>query len=124
MPIPFSRVYKGELEATRAGHRQATAQLQSARLRARSELRQALAHLDAASRRVAIYQAGTLGDADSVLEKMLYSYQRGAATLVEVLIAQRTDSDVHLAFLDALADRARALVAVEQAAGVGNLVAF
>jgi len=31
---------------------------------------------------------------------------------------------VHLAFLDALADRARALVAVEQAAGVGNLVAF
>jgi len=34
------------------------------------------------------------------------------------LIAQRTASAVHLAYLDALADRAHALIAVGQAAGL------
>ena len=77
----------------------------------------------AAARRAAIFESGTLADADGVLEKTLYNYQRGGATLVEVLVAQRAASEVHLAGLDALADRARALVRLEQASGLTNLLA-
>ena len=120
VPLPFSRIYKGELEAARHTHRQTQSQLQSTRARARSELRKALALFQAASGRVALYDRGTLSDSLSVLEKILYSYEHGDATLVEVLIAQRTASDVHLAYLDALADRAHALIAVSQSAGLSE----
>lgn len=118
VPLPFSRMYKGELDAARHTHRQTQSQLQAARARARGELRKALALFQAASARVTLYDQGTLSDSLSVLEKILYSYEHGDATLVEVLIAQRTASDVHLAYLDALADRAHALIAVGQAAGL------
>jgi outer membrane protein, heavy metal efflux system len=118
VPIPFSRIYRGELAAAESSQRQAQSQLAAIRVRALAELREALARFESAARRVAIYDEGTLSDASSVLEKTLYSYQRGEASLVEVLVAQRTASEVELAYLDALADRAHGLIAVGQAAGL------
>ena len=118
VPLPFSLIYKGALAAARNTHRQTQSQLQATRARAQGELRKAIAHYQAAAGRVALYDRGTLSDSLSVLEKILYSYEHGDATLVEVLIAQRTASAVHLAYLDALADRAHALIAVGQAAGM------
>jgi cobalt-zinc-cadmium efflux system outer membrane protein len=120
VPLPFSRTWRGELDAALAARRQAVQQHRAARLRAEGELRQALARLQAARAQVATYERATLGDADAVLEKTLYNYQRGGASLTEVLIAQRTATAVHLAYLDALADRARAVVAVQQAAGLSR----
>ena len=124
VPLPFSRAYRGELEGARSAHRQAQLELEAVRVRAAGQLRQALALFAAAASRVALYESGALAHSKTVLEKALYSYQRGGATLVEVLIAQRTDSQVNLGYLDALSDRAHALVAVDQAAGDRNLVTF
>jgi heavy metal efflux system protein len=122
--LPFSHVYQGELDAARAARRQAQSQLESVRARAESELRQALARFDAAAERVKLYAAGTLADADAVLEKTLYNYQHGGATLTDYLVAERTASDVHLAYFDSLNDRAHALAAVEQASALSDLVRF
>jgi cobalt-zinc-cadmium efflux system outer membrane protein len=122
LPLPFSRMYRGEVESAEAIHLQAQSQLSAIRVRAEGEVRQALARFSAASRRVALFEQGVLTNADAVLDKTLYNYERGGTTLIEVLLAQRTDSDVHLAFLDALAARAHALVAVEQTAGLTNLL--
>ncbi len=124
IPLPFSHVYRGELEAARSGRRQAQSQLESVRAKAESEVRQAMARFDAAAERVKLYDSGTLADADAVLEKTLYNYQRGGASLTDYIIAQRTASDVHLAYFDALNDRAHALAAVEQASGLSDLVRF
>ncbi|HZZ86213.1 MAG TPA: CusA/CzcA family heavy metal efflux RND transporter [Anaeromyxobacteraceae bacterium] len=124
VPLPFSRVYRGELDAALAGKRQAERQLESVRAKAESELRQALARFEAAAARVALYESGTLSDADAVLEKTLYNYQRGGASLTDYLVAQRTASDVQLAFFDALADRAHALAGLEAASGLSGLVRF
>ncbi|HEX9049865.1 MAG TPA: CusA/CzcA family heavy metal efflux RND transporter [Anaeromyxobacter sp.] len=124
IPLPFSRAYRGELDAARSSVRQAEHQLASVRARAESEVRQALARFEAAAERVKLYDAGTLADADAVLEKTLYNYQRGGATLTDYLVAERTASDVHLAYLDALDDRAHAIAALEQAAGLSDLVRF
>ena len=124
IPLPFSHVYKGELEAARSGMRQAESQLQAVRAKAESEVRQALARYEAAADRVKLYDAGTLIDADDVLEKTLYNYQHGGATLTDYIVAQRTASDVHLAYFDALNDRAHALATVEQASGLSDLVRF
>ena len=124
IPLPFSRVYRGELDAAAASRQQAENQLRAVRARAESEVRQALARFEAAAERVALYDSGVLGDARSVLEKTLYNYERGGATIVDVLIAQRTESDVNLAYFDALADRAHALATVEQASGLAGLVRY
>jgi cobalt-zinc-cadmium efflux system outer membrane protein len=121
VPLPFSRIYRGELSAAEAGQAQAEWAVRSAELRVEVDVRQAFEKYRAAADRVALYAGGVLTDADKVLEGTLYSYQRGAATLLEVLEAQRTDNEVHLAYSDALADYAHALVALEQAAGIWDV---
>jgi outer membrane protein, heavy metal efflux system len=121
IPLPFSHVYRGDLDAAYAGKRQADATARSARITVEAEVREALARYDAASARVRLYASGVLADADQVLEKTLYNYQRGGATLVEVLVAHRTDNDVYLSYFDSLAEAAHALVAVEQASGTWDI---
>jgi cobalt-zinc-cadmium efflux system outer membrane protein len=117
VPLPFSRIYRGELDVAYASRRQAEAAAKGTSVRVEAEVREAIARYEAAAARVRLYAGGVLADADSVLVKTLYNYQRGGATLVEVLVAQRTDNDVYLSYYDSLADAAHALVAVEQASG-------
>ena len=47
----------------------------------------------------------------------LFSYQHGAATLLDVLNAQKAQNDVRLAYVAALDERAKALIGVEQGRG-------
>jgi cobalt-zinc-cadmium efflux system outer membrane protein len=121
VPIPFSRVYRGEFDAALAGQTQADAQLRAAELRVEVEIRQALARYAAAVARMSLYTGSLLADADRVLASTLYNFQRGGATLLEVLNAQRTVNEVYLACYDALADHARQLIAVEQAAAMWDV---
>jgi cobalt-zinc-cadmium efflux system outer membrane protein len=121
LPIPFSHVYRGELDTAYATKAQAEWMLRSAELKVEVDVRQAFERYKATVERVTIYAGGVLTDADKVLDGTLYSYQRGSATLLEVLDAQRTDNEVYLAYADALADHAHALVALEQAAGIWDL---
>ena len=117
VPIPFSRLYRGELNAAYAQDSQANAAEKGAEVQVEAEVRAAVARYQAANARVRLYTGGMLADADKVLEKTLYNYTRGGATLVEVLVAQRTDNDVYLAYYDALSDAAHALIAVEESVG-------
>jgi cobalt-zinc-cadmium efflux system outer membrane protein len=116
VPLPFARIYKGDLDAAYAGEDQSRLLERAARVAVEVEVRQAIAQYEAAASRVRLYTRGVLSDADKVLDKTFYNYQRGGATLVEVLVAQRTVNDVYLSYYDALADAGHALVAVSQAA--------
>lgn len=118
LPLPLSRMYRGELFSAKQGEGLAVASYQAAALRAEVEVQQALVRYKAAVQQLALYTQGVVADADRVLAAILYSYQRGGATLLEVLTAQRTVDDVHLAYFAALAEHARQLIAVEQAAGL------
>ena len=62
-----------------------------------------------------------LKEADRVLEGRLYAYQRGGATLLEVIDAQRTSANIYLAYSQALADHANALVTLEAAAAMWDV---
>jgi outer membrane protein, heavy metal efflux system len=115
VPIPFSRMYRGDLDEAHASQRQADAQANALVLRVEVEVRQAVTRHAAATARVKLYTGGVLSDADQVLEKTLYNYHRGGATLVEVLVAQRTQNDVYNSYYEALSDLARALITVQQA---------
>jgi outer membrane protein, heavy metal efflux system len=121
VPIPFSKAYRGELDAALAGHAQAETQVQAAELKVEVEVRQLFARYKATVDRTALYTGGLLEGAEQVLDATLYNYQRGGATMLEVLEAERTANEVSLGYHEALADHARALVALEQAAGIWDV---
>lgn len=117
IPIPISRLYHGDLDAAYAGESQAVELVRSVELRVETDVRQAVSRYSAAAARVKLYTGGVLSDADTVLDRTLYDYQRGNVRQLEVLEAQRTVNEVYLSYYDALADSAHALIAVEQSVG-------
>jgi outer membrane protein, heavy metal efflux system len=120
--IPVSRLrYQGEVEAARAARTQAELQLSAVRLRVETEVRTAYSRYQASVQRLELYRSGMLKNADRVLEARLYAYQRGGATLLEVIDAQRTSADVYLSYSQALVEHAHDLVALEQTAGVWDV---
>jgi outer membrane protein, heavy metal efflux system len=121
VPLPLSKVYRGELDAALATEAQGRATVQAAELKIDVEVRQAALRYKAAVDKIGLYTGGLLTDAEQVLDATLYNYQRGGATLLEVLEAQRTLNDVDLSYYEALAEHARALVALEQVVGMWDV---
>lgn len=117
VPIPLSRLQHGELTQAEAALAQAKLQLQSTQLQAKTDVLQALAQYEAAQRTLAAYDAHILADAKTALEGARYAYQRGAATLLDLLQAQRADNDLQLAHIQAQSDAAKALLALMLAQG-------
>jgi hypothetical protein len=54
----------------------------------------------------------------------VYSYQRGAATVLDVLAAQRALNEVYLASLEAQAAYSRGLVGLAEAVGDWSLIGW
>jgi cobalt-zinc-cadmium efflux system outer membrane protein len=120
--LPFSRWRnRGELEAAHATRTQTELQLRSVQLQVEREVRGAYSRYQASVQRLEMYRGGMLKDADRVLEARLYAYQRGGATLLEVIDAQRTSAEVYLAYSQALAEHAHALVTLEQTAAIWDI---
>lgn len=120
--LPFSRWrHQGEIEAARASRTQAELQLRQAQIHVESEVRDAYSRYQASVSRLKLYQGGVLKEADRVLQARLYAYQRGGATLLEVIDAQRTSANIFLAYSQALADHANALVTLEEAAAIWDV---
>jgi len=121
VPVPLSNVYRGGVIAAQRAQSQQRLAVDATRLRVDVEVQQALARYTAAVERNQLYRGNILRDAERVLEATLYQYKRGDASLLEVLTAQRTVDDVYLTYYEVLADHARALVAVEQTAGLWDI---
>lgn len=121
IPLPFSRLTHGELDAARAAAQQAGTQSASARRRVAVEVRQALARYEATRKAVDVYAGEVLTNADKALEATRYSYDRGSTRLLELLDAQRTVDDVYLGYASAVADHARASVTLERAAAMWDM---
>ena len=81
LPLPLSRTYRGELSAAEANARGAAAQAEATAVRATVEVTQALVRYRATVERLRLYTQGVLNDAEQVHKAMLYSYQRGSASL-------------------------------------------
>lgn len=121
LPLPLSRLYRGELDAARGAAAQAGLNSQGAIQRAQIEVQQALVRYQSTVKQLDLYTQGVLVDAERVNTATLYSYQRGGATLLEVLSAQRTVDEVNLSYYSALAEHARQLIALEQAAAIWDI---
>jgi cobalt-zinc-cadmium efflux system outer membrane protein len=117
IPLPlFDRGREGVSKALAAAA-QARSQLAVAELRAEVEIRTADARYRSARQRVQSFDGGILKSADELLEAKRFSYQRGAATLLELLDAQRSANDIRADYEQALSDAVRAEIDFERAGG-------
>jgi cobalt-zinc-cadmium efflux system outer membrane protein len=120
--VPLSNlVNKGDLDVARYAVEQAAHAAASAEVRAENDVRQGYARYALAVERLNAYSDELLSDADRVLTARTYSYQRGAASLTDVLIAQQAANDVYLAYFDALGEYLKALVGLEVAVGYATI---
>jgi len=123
--LPVFTHYQHELESARYAERQAERQLDAAILKAQVDVRSAEAVYRLATERVAQYRdRSALRDAEEVLKARRFSYERGAASLLDVLQAQRDLNDVYLNYYDALSAYATARVTLEQAAALDGATEF
>jgi len=121
LPLPLWNRNKAAIATARFTAEQAQKQLESAELKAEVQLRQAFTAYRSAVERLNHYRGTILKDADAVLEAKRFSYQRGQATLLELLEAQRKANEVHAGYNDSLADHAKALIELERAAGLWDV---
>jgi len=118
IPIPFSRLQRGELIQAGTASNQAQFQLDSILLKAETDVRVTYTQYQAAANNVASYSEHVLSDTDNVLEGKRTAYRLGAASLLDLLEAQRTADDVYLSYLQALADLSNAIVKLQLSAGM------
>jgi cobalt-zinc-cadmium efflux system outer membrane protein len=118
VPIPFSRMQHGEVTQAESALTQAQLQLRSTLVSAETDVRVAYARYEATAINERTYQEHVLGEAERVLEGVRISYRKGAASLLELLSAQRSADEVYLGYLQARADRANATVKLQQSTGI------
>lgn len=118
IPIPLSRLQRGELIQAESDLTQAQLLLRSTLLKAETEVRATHAQYQAAAQNVQNYTEHVLNDSDRVLEGVRTSYRKGAARLLDLLNAQRTSDDLYLGYLQALADLANATVKLQLSTGM------
>jgi cobalt-zinc-cadmium efflux system outer membrane protein len=122
IPIPISNlVNQGDLQAALNTELQAKQSLAALELKATTDVRSAYERYTLAADAVAHYSSQLLQDADRVLDAKIYSYNRGAASLLDVLEARRANNDIYLAYYTALSEQAKALIALEQSAGIWDI---
>lgn len=121
MPLPVFNSFRGEYLVAANTAFQSEKALRSVELRAEVDVRQSFERFRLAKARAAKYEGSILELSAKVLDARLASYKTGSASLLDVLTAQKADSDVRLASVDALSERAKALIALEQAANIWDV---
>jgi outer membrane protein TolC len=121
LPFPLlGLLNRGELHVAQRSAEQAELAARAVEARAEGEVRRAHSRYRLAAARAAQYSEELLADAEKVLAGRLYSYQRGNEPLIEVLLAQRAADEIYLAAYEATGEALKALVALREAAGLGQ----
>jgi outer membrane protein, heavy metal efflux system len=121
IPIPFSDLNKGAVEAAYYTQLQAEKALQATKLQAEDDVRTAYEQYSLAIEKTALFGAELLKDSDRSYKQRLFRLAKGQVTLTDVLDAHAALDQLYTDYYNALSTRAKALVALEQAAGIWNV---
>lgn len=121
IPLKFSNNSKGELKQAEYSVQQNELIYKQAILQIQSEVKQAYYNYIAAQKQVEQFNTGLLNEAKKVFDGKVYSYQRGASSLLEVLNAQRTYNEVQLTYHTTRYTLAAALVELEKSVGIWDI---
>ena len=117
IPLKFSSLNKGEINAAQAEIRQSEHYLEAARQKVRSEVIQAYNSLMAAITVKGQYNESILEDAHNILDSRKTGYLKGESSLMELLSAQQTYLDIMQAYTEACYYSFVCKAQLEQASG-------
>ncbi|MDR1632538.1 MAG: TolC family protein [Dysgonamonadaceae bacterium] len=118
IPLKFSNANKGELHAAQLAVMQSEQQYRAVELQIAAEVAQACNRYSTACRQAEQFDTGMLDEAEAILKKKIYSYERGETNILEVLNAQRTCNDIRVSYNETLYNCAAAWVELERACGM------
>lgn len=118
VPLPFSNFNKGTLKAAKFAQKQKEYETRNTKLEIETEVTQAFFFYEAAKKQVNQFKGNVLSDSEKVLESMVYQYMRGEASILEVLVARRTNIEVQEQYIEALRNYAHAIISLEKSCGV------
>jgi outer membrane protein TolC len=121
VPIPFSNFNDGAVQIAYYQQLQAEKSLQSARLQAEVDVRTGYEHYTLAVQEAELFASESLKDSDKVFKGRLFKLSKGQETLTDVLDAHQALDQLYFDYYNALSGRAKALVALEQAAGIWDV---
>ena len=121
MPLQFFNRNQGEIQRASYGITQAQQQASETTQQVSTDVVQAYENLCTNDQIVQLYQGGYVDEAKQSRDISEYAYQKGAASLLDYLDAERTYRANQLAYRQALANYMLALEQVRQAVGTRNL---
>jgi len=106
LPLPIWNQNGGNIHAAAAVRDQAASQVGKIQTQVASDISTAEVAYQEALTRWHKYQKDISPRASEVLKSVTYAYQKGGATLLDLLEAERSDNDIRLATAQAMADSA------------------
>lgn len=117
IPLKFSNANKGELRAAQMAARQSELEFEAAEQQIASEVVQAYNKYTISCRQVEQFNSGLLDDAEMILNKKIYSYERGETGILEVLNAQQTYNEIQTSYNETRYNCAVARIELQRACG-------
>jgi outer membrane protein, heavy metal efflux system len=121
LPITISALNGGAVQAAYYQELQVEKTLQAAKLQAETDVRRAYQHYILAVEEVGLFASELLNDSDQIYKSRLFKLEKGQVTLLEVLDAHQALDQLYMDYYNALSGRAKALVELEQAAGIWDI---
>jgi outer membrane protein, heavy metal efflux system len=118
IPLKFSNINKGELDAARLTLRQTEIKCLEAEQSIIAEVTESFLQYQAKKQQLEEFHAGLMSEAETILNSKVYSYKRGETSLLEVLNAQRTYNELRQSFFETHYGYIEALIELERTAGI------
>ncbi len=114
-PLPLWNRNRGNILGAEANREQARMAYEKTKAQAAADIATAALAYEEAVRRWQDYRDRIRRESEQVRQTKTYAYQKGGASLLDMLVAQRDDNDVRLAALQAASDTAAALATLRAA---------
>ena len=114
-PLPLWNRNRGNILAASAVSEQNRLAFEKAKAQAAADIASAILAYNDAAQRWENYHVSIRPKSEEVRKTKAYAYQKGGASLLDMLVAERDDNDVRLAALQAASDTAAALANLKAA---------
>jgi cobalt-zinc-cadmium efflux system outer membrane protein len=117
-PLPLWNLNGGNIKAAQASVDQFASAVGKARTQMAADIANGESEYNEAHARWLSYRDKTAPKSTKVRESVAFAYEKGAASLVALLDAERTDNDIRLATVQAMSDTANAMADLAAARNV------
>lgn len=114
-PLPLWNRNRGNVQAAAAAREQARLAFEKAKAQAAADIATALLASDEAVQRWQRYRDSIRPKSEQIRKSKAYAYEKGGASLLDMLVAERDDNEVRLAAQQAASDAAAAMAALKAA---------